>query len=77
MHRSIPRYESGVLGKLTRLLIRARAYACRWLLTALEKFGTGRPNIEALNLMRFSYRPGFGCSWCDYREVGCGDWDGG
>jgi hypothetical protein len=32
--------------------------------------------LDALRVGRFSYRPGFGCAWCDYREVGCGEWDG-
>jgi hypothetical protein len=39
-------------------------------------FAVIREYLEAMKLGRFSYRPGFACSWCDYREKGCGEWDG-
>ena len=39
-------------------------------------FAVVREYLDALKVGRFSYRPGFGCSWCDYREKGCGEWDG-
>ncbi len=38
-------------------------------------FAVVREYLEALKVGRFSYRPGFACSWCDYREKGCGEWD--
>jgi CRISPR/Cas system-associated exonuclease Cas4 (RecB family) len=34
-----------------------------------------REYLDALDAGRFSYRPGFGCSMCDYREQ-CSRWAG-
>ena len=39
-------------------------------------FAVVREYLETLKVGRFSYRPGFACSWCDYREKGCGEWSG-
>ena len=39
-------------------------------------FAVVREYMDALRVGRFSYRPGFGCSWCDYRGKGCGEWYG-
>ncbi len=39
-------------------------------------FAVVREYLDALRMGRFSYRPGFACAWCDYRDKGCGEWDG-
>jgi hypothetical protein len=39
-------------------------------------FSVIREYLDALNAGRFSYRPGFGCSMCDFRESHCCRWSG-
>ena len=38
-------------------------------------FAVIREYLDALDSGRFNYRPGFGCSMCDYREQ-CQNWNG-
>jgi putative RecB family exonuclease len=39
-------------------------------------FAVIREYIDALDASRFNYRPGWGCSMCDYRERECRAWSG-
>lgn len=39
-------------------------------------FSVIREYLDALDAGRFSYRPGFGCSMCDFRESHCRRWTG-
>jgi len=35
-----------------------------------------REYLDALDVGRFNYRPGWGCSMCDYRDRECPAWAG-
>jgi len=39
-------------------------------------FAVVREYLDALDAGRFSYRPGWGCSMCDFREQECRAWAG-
>lgn len=39
-------------------------------------FAVIRAYLDDLDSGRFIYRPGMGCSFCDFRESNCGDWAG-
>jgi hypothetical protein len=39
-------------------------------------FAVLREYLEALHAGRFNYRPGFGCSMCDFRNSQCSTWAG-
>jgi hypothetical protein len=39
-------------------------------------FSVIRAYLEDLESGRFVFRPGFGCSICDYRDDSCRDWAG-
>ena len=39
-------------------------------------FAVIREYLDALDRSRFNYRPGWGCSMCDYRETHCRRWCG-
>ncbi len=39
-------------------------------------FGVIREYLDALDRGRFNYRPGWGCSMCDFRDTHCRQWSG-
>jgi hypothetical protein len=39
-------------------------------------FSVIRAYLDDLDAMRFVFRPGFGCSMCDFRDHHCPEWDG-
>jgi hypothetical protein len=39
-------------------------------------FAVLREHVDALDTGRFNYRPGFGCSMCDFRNAQCRAWSG-
>jgi len=39
-------------------------------------FAVIREYLDALDSGKFNYRPGFGCSLCDFREGPCRGWQG-
>jgi hypothetical protein len=50
-------------------------YAARTDAHFLRLFAVIREYLDALNAGRFNYRPGFGCSMCDFRAE-CSRWGG-
>jgi hypothetical protein len=58
-----------VAAESTRYSVRTGAHLRR-LLAVVHEY------LDALDRGRFNFRPGWGCSMCDFREVHCRRWSG-
>jgi len=56
--------------------IEAHCYPARTDKHFRRLFAIVREYLDALDARRFNYRPGWGCSMCDYREQECRAWAG-
>ncbi len=56
--------------------IETHRYAARTDRHFRRLFAVIRAYLDALDSGRFVFRPGLGCSFCDFRDKGCRTWDG-